>query len=173
MKKLIDAIKKLLGMGDKSSGSSDSSSSGFTLIELLIVIAVIGILAAALLIAIDPIDKVKQGNDTKVINDVRSIYDGATRVYTQRGTFPANNDLQAIVDAGELKAVPTVPNSSYAAYSFMTDTNNVVAWGQVLSKVNRAKTGANPTPASAYFVVTGTRACYVATAPTSAAFACP
>ena len=91
-------------------------SKGFTLIELLIVIAVIGILAAALLAAIDPIDKVKQGRDTKVVNDVRSIYDGANRVYTNYGEWPdgATGDamIADIVDKGELKNDPVNPSPS-------------------------------------------------------------
>ena len=53
MKKLIALIKKLLGQ------SSSPDSSGFTLIELLVVIGILGILAAVLIVLIDPGDKIK------------------------------------------------------------------------------------------------------------------
>lgn len=169
MDKIKEIIEKLLGKGNDSS----SENSGFTLVELLIVIAVIGLLAAALLVAIDPIDKIKQGRDTKVINDVRSIYDGAIRMYTQQGDFPADSDIQAIVDAGELKNVPEKPNADYIDYGFATNAaGDIVAWGEVESKVNRAKAGDATTPS--FFVITPVEACYVTnTPPLSPTFSCP
>lgn len=167
MDKIKEIIAKLTGKGSDSS----SDNSGFTLVELLIVIAVIGLLAAALLVAIDPIDKIKQGRDTKVINDVRSIYDGAIRVYTQQeGVWPADIDEISTV-YGELKDTPTQP-SGYAQYQIATGVDDIVAWGEVQSKVNQAKSpgGIGNTT---YFVITGTDACYVNTAPTGSGFTCP
>ena len=48
---------------------AQNSSRGFTLIELLIVIAVIGILAIAVLSAINPVEQIKKGNDTAQRSD--------------------------------------------------------------------------------------------------------
>lgn len=111
MKKLIDAIKKALGMDKKS---SDTSSSGFTLIELLVVIAVIGVLAAAVLIAIDPIDRLNAARDSRVQQDVASLAKGMEQYAVQNdGTYPTNyNDL---VTGGQMKSIPQDPytNANY------------------------------------------------------------
>lgn len=76
--------------------------SGFTLIELLIVIGIIGFLAAAILVAVDPVKRIQDSRDARrssevnaVLNaylnkqvDDRAIYNGETGalVITQAGT---------------------------------------------------------------------------------------
>jgi len=167
MAKLVQMGKLMITANKKLKDAPGIRSKGFTLIELLIVIAVIGILAAALLIAIDPIDKIRAGNDTKVINDVRAIYDGANRAYTQTYTIPT--DVTAIVTAGELKKAPAAP-ANYADYQYLTDTDNIVVYGQVMSKANIAKGGTGT--GTTYFVASNSGGCYVRTIPT-ASFTCP
>lgn len=84
------------------------SSKGFTLIELLIVIAILGVLAAGILVAIDPIDKINAANDAKVQNDISGA-GRASEAYatTHNGLYPAT--LAELVAAGELKRVPVPP----------------------------------------------------------------
>lgn len=48
---------------------------GFTLIELLIVIAIIGVLATAVLIGIDPIDKINAANDSNAQRIITNLAD--------------------------------------------------------------------------------------------------
>lgn len=116
MKKLIDAIKKMLGMSDKP--SSDSSSQGFTLIELLVVIAVIGVLAAAVLIAIDPIQQLARGRDSGRKTSVSQLGNAMTAYYTARSTLPTVAQWQtaganqALVQAGEIKVFPAQPGGT-------------------------------------------------------------
>lgn len=78
------------------------SSKGFTLIELLIVIAILGVLAAGILVAIDPVDKINSANDSKVQNDISGA-GRASEAYatSNNGFYPA--DTAALVSAGELK----------------------------------------------------------------------
>ena len=88
------------------------SSKGFTLIELLIVIAILGVLAAGVLAAIDPADKIASANDARAQNDISAL-GRATETYatTHSNFYPA--DTNELVTSGELKRVPTEPSSDY------------------------------------------------------------
>ena len=92
-----------------------SIQKGFTLIELLIVIAILGILAAGILVAIDPVDKISAANDSKVQNDVSGA-GRASEAYavTHNGFYPAA--IADLTTAGELKRDPVAP-SGYTAYT--------------------------------------------------------
>jgi len=61
---------------------------GFTMIELLIVIAVLGILAVAVLAAINPIEQINRGKDTGSRSDAEQLIGGVDRFYTSKGYYP-------------------------------------------------------------------------------------
>lgn len=61
---------------------------GFTLIELLVVIGVIGILAAGLLAAIDPMEQLKKGRDTRKRSISVEFVNAVTRYYAVQGEMP-------------------------------------------------------------------------------------
>lgn len=91
---------------------------GFTLIELLIVIAIMGILAAAVLIAINPAKRQNQARDASVKSDVSSLASAAQAYYTQLGYYPLNQG--AMVTNGDLKLPLTPPTgAAAAAYSIV------------------------------------------------------
>jgi len=92
-------------------------SKGFTLIELLIVIAVIGILAAVVLVAIDPIEQLARGRDAGRKSAVVELGRALQANFTVNGAYlplagwtadPATNGL---VLSGDIKSIPsqTVP----------------------------------------------------------------
>ena len=62
--------------------------SGFTMIELLIVIAVLGILAVAVLAAINPIEQINRGKDTGSRSDAEQLIGAVDRFYTANGYYP-------------------------------------------------------------------------------------
>lgn len=67
----------------------DRRGAGFTLIELLIVIAVIGILAVAVLAAINPIEQVNRSSDTGSLSDSEQLISAIDRYYASTlGTYP-------------------------------------------------------------------------------------
>lgn len=91
---------------------------GFTLIELLIVIAILGILGVAVLVGINPVDKIRAANDAKVINDIGTIASSIeSYTATHDGIYPAS--IKDLVDSGELKTEPIPPSG----YSPSTTTN--------------------------------------------------
>jgi len=71
---------------------------GFTMIELLIVIAVLGILAVAVLAAINPIEQINRGRDTGSRSDAEQLLSAIDRFYASQGYYPwrtAADDLEA------------------------------------------------------------------------------
>lgn len=61
---------------------------GFTLIELLVVIGILGILAAGLLAAIDPLEQLKKGRDTSKRDMAIEMTDAVNRYFAVYGTMP-------------------------------------------------------------------------------------
>ena len=181
MKKLIALIKKLLGQ------SSSPDSSGFTLIELLVVIGILGILAAVLIVLIDPGDKIKSANDSKVLNDVREIY-GANQRYMALNNA-ALGTTATLVSSGELKLYPVPPTGYATPYTFVNNLavspTDIIVGGEIQSKSSKSKTvggaGGNMignTAACAatntcYFVITGNKSCYKLTSAPAVGEACP
>jgi len=63
-------------------------TSGFTLIELLVVIALIGILAVAVLSALDPIEQTNKAKDAKMQADASQLVGAIDRFYAVNLYFP-------------------------------------------------------------------------------------
>ncbi len=114
--------------------------SGFTLIELLIVISILGILAAATLAILDPIDKVRTGNDSKVQQDITRVARAAEAYAAiNNGNYPSGNDFAAVVSAliasGDLRGTPVAPGG-YSSYewTWSADLSTFTISGQLRSK---------------------------------------
>jgi prepilin-type N-terminal cleavage/methylation domain-containing protein len=67
-------------------------SKGFTLVELLIVMAIIAILAVALLAALNPIEQINRGQDTRHRNNLKEIVSASERYYVNNEEWPWNVD---------------------------------------------------------------------------------
>lgn len=110
------------------------NSSGFTLIEVLIVIVIVGVMAAGVAIAVDPIDKIKSANDAKAQNNV-GVVARAAEAYavTHNGFYPSNDTtgLIELRDSGDLKIIPTMPSGGGVSYSlrFVAPAADVCASG--------------------------------------------
>ena len=61
---------------------------GFTLIELLIVIVIIGLLAAVVIAAINPVESRNRAVDTGLKSDAGQLYNAIERHYASKGYFP-------------------------------------------------------------------------------------
>lgn len=62
--------------------------SGFTLVELLIVIALLGVLAAAVLAAINPLEQANRARDTRMKSDASQLLAAIDRYYVASDHFP-------------------------------------------------------------------------------------
>jgi prepilin-type N-terminal cleavage/methylation domain-containing protein len=65
-----------------------SKLAGFTMIELLIVITILGILAVAVLSAINPLEQINRGRDTATRSDAEQIYNAIDRFNAFQSHFP-------------------------------------------------------------------------------------
>ena len=99
------------------------NSKGFTLIELLIVIAILGILAAAVLVAINPGKRTRQAQDAKRKNDIGAIATEVQGYYTSPGAGKYPAGLSVLTIDGYLKSMPLDPTGNTAyLYDLNTDT---------------------------------------------------
>ncbi len=129
---------------------------GITLVELLIVIAVIGILAAVILAALDPLDRIRASYDAKIQSDIAEI---ATRSELYAAKMGNYGNLATLVADGELKSIPPSPFSSmgYDCENYTETTytmGNVTHYGYSCELLSR-KYQISGTPYWVYCTSTG------------------
>ena len=90
---------------------------GFTLIELLIVIAVLGVLAAVVLVAIDPAQQLARGRDSGRKTSIGQLGRAMQAYYTTQQGYPIVTQWTTapniLASSGEIKSFPS--NSPYTA----------------------------------------------------------
>lgn len=96
--------------------------SAFTLVELLIVIAVMGVLAGAVLVSINPADKLAQASDAKVQSDLSQVVSAVSTYVAEKGYYPAATGDFA--GAGlQMESYPVAPTSPAGyAYTYNAST---------------------------------------------------
>lgn len=93
--------------------STVDTHTGFTLIELLVAIAVVGILSAAVLVAINPLQKINQAYDSKIKSDVGQIATGESTYFSNVNSRQSYADqVSDLVTKGELASQPFDPSSN-------------------------------------------------------------
>lgn len=84
--------------------SRPTNQKGFTLVELLIVIALLGVLAAAVLAAINPLEQANRARDARMKSDASQLLAAIDRYYVAIGHFPWYN-VGGLADEDELDFV--------------------------------------------------------------------
>ena len=133
---------------------SENNTTGFTLIELIIVIGVLGVLAAALLIAINPVEQLARGRDAGRISSVTQLARAMQAYLAAQGTaaYPAASNVwqNTLVTSGDIKgaiiANPGATNPCIAAdnqgdfcYTPFAPATDGAVWIQVNSLANISK----------------------------------
>ena len=150
----------------KTQNTFDKFTKGFTLIELLVVIAVIGVLAGAIIVAINPTEQLARGRDTgkksttqQVANAVNAYYaanSGIMPVNTAgwMGTLTASGDLKVLPAAATPTCASTGNASAQLGYCYITQgsSSNFAVFAALESISERSKCSANPTVTSAFFL---------------------
>lgn len=91
------------------------TSVGFTLIELLVVMAVLAVLIAGSVLALNPAKRLKQGNDSKIQSDISQVGLALKAYTTDNNYYPSL--LSDLVTSGDLKSLPTPPGGTSYVYS--------------------------------------------------------
>ena len=109
---------------------------GFTLIELLVTIGVLAVVAAGVLAAIDPTDKLKAANDGRVQADMGQVATALnTYAASNDGNFPVAANWGALGTAivTEMGPMPSAPTALYT-YTGVTTATTALIYSPVLSK---------------------------------------
>lgn len=127
---------------------------GFTLIELLIVIAILGVLAIVVLIAINPVQQLARTRDAGRKSGVTQVGHAVEAFYTSRSAYPNSTNWASIMTAaGELSAVPGSINYSAGTittgcgtdmtnglcYKINGTTTQAVVYSRLESETDRTK----------------------------------
>lgn len=105
---------------------------GFTMIELLVVIAIIGVLAVAVLSAINPIEQINKGRDTRARSDAGELLAASERYFSTSEQWPWNSNV----------TTPVAPFVAYTPVANVADPFNSdgeLNWLQVLENSNEVK----------------------------------
>jgi len=101
---------------------------GFTLIELLIVIAILGILAAAVLVAVNPAKRQRQARDSARKNDIGQMATALQAYYTTPGLGKYPASLATLTTTGDLKMEPKDPTGGTYSYTFNSASAESWLW---------------------------------------------
>jgi len=99
---------------------------GFTLVELLIVIAIIGVLAVVVLVAINPVEQLAKTRDSGRISSVTQLGHALQAYYTSKNALypPVGTWGTQMTVSGELSTFPS--GIAYTAYSVTACTENAL-----------------------------------------------
>lgn len=120
---------------------TSAASKGFTLIELLIVIAILGVLAVVVLVAINPLEQLARTRDAGRVSSVTQIGHAVQAYYTSQNAVypPVATWNTALVNSGELSALPaSVTATGYTACAESTAGGVANGWCYDMSAANGA-----------------------------------
>jgi len=118
---------------------------GFTLIELLIVIAIMAVLAATIMVAINPVKRKSQARDAARKNDIGQIANALKAYYTTYDAYPSPagpasvSGLTALRASGDLKIIPLDPIGT--EYQYLVSGSGISSEAAVYGEIEDPTSG--------------------------------
>ena len=145
---------------------SSTFTKGFTLIELLVVIAVIGVLAGAIIVAINPTEQLARSRDTAKKSTISQLADAVNAYYAANsGIMPVASAgwISTLVNSGDFKVLPAIASSvctstgnatAQQGFCYITQgsSSNFAVFAALDSISERAKCAITPTATSAFYL---------------------
>src|SRR4051812_16612422 len=115
---LPDRFRQFVTTFNKVDGHRPLTQTGFTLIELLVAIAIIGVLSSAVLVAINPSQRLQQARDSQRKSDLAQIRNSLdTYAAANDGHYPSTGGVFQCDDCG----ASDTPNTTYTASNWIPD----------------------------------------------------
>lgn len=100
---------------------------GFTLIELLIVIAILGVLAAAVVIVLNPVELLAQARDGQRFSDLDTIRSALNTYLAETTSTPPNLDLAGAYPGGYCTNVSSTPSNYNQPFDYSGFANGATS----------------------------------------------
>ncbi len=127
---------------------------GFTLIELIVVIAVLGVLASVLLVAINPSERINEAYDAGNKSDVSQVSTALESYFTtNKGTFLKNGNPITENDLTIEGYIKRFPQS--VSVDFSSDGLFAIAFSTLQGASAQCNTGSGSTKYWVYYSPTG------------------
>lgn len=120
MKVMSDRLG-VMGSGTHNSSHITHHQKGFTLVELIVVMAILSILLALVLVAINPKKRIDQANDTQRMSDVNNILNAISQYNADKKKLPAALDGNVWTSSNKLFLKTNSPQHAAASTSLCND----------------------------------------------------
>ncbi len=123
---------------------------GFTLVELLVVIALIGVLASIVMLAVNPLEQFNRAWDSQREQGIHLLGTSLASYYvTNQSQYPPANGswVTNLIANTDLKAIPDNKNGSVCSvnnnnnYCYQYDGTNAVVYTILQSKIQKSQCG--------------------------------
>lgn len=123
----------------------NTQKKGFTLIELLIVIGIIGILAAAVIVVLNPAELLAQARDGTRLSDIDSV-NSAINLYIASVDSPDLNSATVALNDGTTTVVTVAGANCPFSFSCVTNTSSLTTGAGWVRVVLDNTAGGSPLP---------------------------
>src|SRR5215831_1413508 len=116
-------------MNSRERNGRRSLARGMTLIEIMVVITILGLIAAAVAIAVVP--RLEEARHDRAVLDIKNIEGALKLYYAKKGVYPDTTaGLKALVDTQILETMPKDPWNRDYVYMYEAGKPVIITYGR-------------------------------------------